>query len=181
MTQSAQATGSARPGSGRATTYLYLALGMILFGSATPVSKLVTQELPVFVAALLRALLGTLLLLPPALARWDALSRLSRRDWLLVLLIALFGMVGFSAFMLYGMRLVPGTVGAVVMSTTPAVTGIGAVLFLGEHPGWRRVVALLLAVAGVLLLQLGGGNAEGGGRALLGALLVFGAVCCEAA
>lgn len=159
---------------------LQLALGMLLFGSATPVSKLVVQEFPVFVGAGLRVALGALVLLPAVWSRRAALRRLTRRDWLLAALIALFGMFGFTAFMLYGMRLVPGTLGAVVMSTTPAVTAAGAMLLLGESATWRKLAAIALAVAGVLLLQLGGGG-EDGSSPWLGALLVFAAVCCEAA
>ena len=90
-------------------------------------------------------------------------------------------MFGFSALMLYGMRMIPGVVGAIVMSTTPAVTAAGSMLFVGDAPTWRKLLAIALAVAGVLVLQLGSGDQEGGGNMLLGAALVFGAVCCEAA
>lgn len=166
-----------------------LAVGMIVFGSATPVSKLVVEELPIFLGAAARVALGALVLLPFALARWDGFRRLSRRDWLLVGLIALFGMFGFTAFLLYGMRMVPGVTGAVVMSTAPAVTATAAILFLGESATWRKLSALALAVGGVMILQVGssgggesgGDGGGGGGSALLGALLVFAAVCCEAA
>lgn len=170
---------------------LQLAVGMIVFGSATPVSKLVVEELPIFLGAAARVALGALVLLPFALARWDGLRRLKRHDWLLVGLIALFGMFGFTAFLLYGMRMVPGVVGAIVMSTAPAVTAMGAILFLGESATWRKLSALALAVGGVTILQLGsaggdggsggGESGGGGGFALLGALLVFAAVCCEGA
>lgn len=160
---------------------LQLALGMLLFGSATPVSKLVGADFPPFVGAGLRVAIGALALLPAALARREGFGRLTRHDWLLTALIALFGMFGFTALMLYGMALVPGTLGAVVMSTTPAVTAAGAMLLLGEAASWRKLTAILLAVGGVLLLQLGGGGGEAGDSPWLGALLVFAAVCCEAA
>lgn len=165
--------------------YAQLALGMAVFGSGTPVSKIVTAAMPVFVASALRVGLGALVLAPFVLGRRDRVRQLGRRDWLLVGLIALFGMFGFSAFMLYGMRMVSGVVGAIVMSTTPAVTAGASMLFLGDRPTWRKLGAIALAVAGVLILHLGRGGAEdggaGGGAMLLGTALVFGAVCCEAA
>jgi drug/metabolite transporter (DMT)-like permease len=162
--------------------YARLALGMAVFGSATPVSKIVTGAMPVFVASLLRVALGALVLAPFVGGRWHEVRQLGRRDWLLIGLISLFGMFGFSALMLYGMRMVSGVVGAVVMSTAPAVTAAGAILFMGDAPTWRKIVAITLAVAGVLVLHLGQGGAEdGGGPMWLGAALVFGAVCCEAA
>lgn len=89
------------------------------------------------------------------------------------------GMVLFSAFMLYGMKRVSGVVGSIVMSTTPAVTAIASILFLHDKLNWHKALAITLAVAGVLLVNLGGGQGDsGGGNQLLGSLLVFGAVCC---
>ncbi|HET8727118.1 MAG TPA: DMT family transporter [Alphaproteobacteria bacterium] len=184
-----QATGfdAARP-KAALPTYAQLAAGMAVFGSATPVSKIVTGVMPVFVGGGLRVALGALVLAPFAIRQWRDVRAMAARDWLLVVLIALFGMFGFSAFMLYGMGMVSGVVGAVVMSTTPAVTAAASMLFLKDQPTWRKLAAIALAVAGVLVLQLGqgggsgsGGGAQGGGTPFLGAALVFAAVCCEAA
>lgn len=174
-----------------------LVLGMATFGSATPVSRIVAGAMPPFVGALLRVGLGALVLAPVLRRDPGRLKRLDGRTWWLTVLIAVFGMFGFTVLMLYGMRLVPGVVGAVVMSTAPAVTATASMLFLGDKPTWRKLVAVALAVAGVLVLHLGGdmggghaadasatdaGSGDGGGSALLlGSLLVLGAVCCEAA
>jgi drug/metabolite transporter (DMT)-like permease len=162
-----------------AATPLQLALGMAMFGSATPVSKIVTAAMPVFIGAGLRVAIGALVL-SPALRNTQALRALTRKDWLLIALLALIGMFGFSAFMLYGMRLIGGVAGAVVMSTTPAVTAAASMLFLGDQPTWRKLTAIALAVAGVLLLNLGGGQGGESEAMLLGVALVFAAVCCEA-
>lgn len=165
-------------------TYAQLALGMAVFGSATPVSKIVTSVMPVFVASAIRMAIGALALAPFALVRWSDVRRLSRYDWVLIGLISLFGMFGFSVLMLYGMKLVSGVVGAIVMSTTPAVTAAGSIVFLGEKATWRKLSAIALAIAGVLIIQAGQNGAESAGQSgdlILGAGLVFGAVCCESA
>jgi drug/metabolite transporter (DMT)-like permease len=176
--------------------YFQLAAGMILFGSATPVSKLVTDAMPVFVGSGLRVAIGALVLAPFLFGAWPQIRKLSGLDWLLTALIALFGMFGFTVFMLLGMSLVTGVVGAIVMSTTPAVTAAAAIALVGEKANWRKIAAIVLAVGGVLLLYLsggtggaGGGSSGGGpamqllqdlgGGVLLGGLLVFAAVCCE--
>jgi drug/metabolite transporter (DMT)-like permease len=193
VTTRADHDGSGRKKHGALIVYAQLALGMAVFGSATPVSKIVTAAMPVFVGSAVRVGLGALVLAPFVAGSWDQVRRLGRRDWLLVGLIALFGMVGFSALMLYGMRMVAGVVGAIVMSTAPAVTAAASMLFMGDRPTWRKLCAITLAVAGVLILHLGqeGGSAGSGtdarsggaegGRLILGTALVFGAVCCEAA
>lgn len=174
--------GSARKDSAAPAVYLQLFLGMATFGSATPVSKIVTGALPVSVGSGLRVAIGALVLAPFALRHRDQIRDFSRRDWLLIGLVSLFGMFGFSALMLYGMGMVSGVVGAIVMSTTPAVTAGTSILLLGDRPTWRKLAAIALAVGGVLLLHLGQGrNGGGSGDLLLGSSLVFGAVCCEVA
>jgi len=165
--------------------YLQLAAGMALFGSALPVAKLVGGEFPVFVGSALRTAIGALVLLPFVVSIRSNSDRTEQRDWWLLGLLALFGMFGFSVLMLYGMALTSGVVGSIVMSTTPAITALGAFLFLKERLGWRKALAAALAVAGVLILQLTGGmhhGEHGAGRSsLLGPAFVFAAVCCEAA
>ena len=165
--------------------YAELLAGMTVFGSGTPVSKIVTRAFPVFIASGLRMAVAAFALLPLILLNRGGLKRLSKGDYLLVALIALVGMFGFSALMLYGMKMVSGVAGSVVMSTTPAVTALASFVFLREHLGWRKALAVALAVAGVLVVNLGG--AAGGvgksdaGSATLGSLLIFAAVCSEAA
>lgn len=165
--------------------FAQLGCGMALFGSATPVSKLVAEALPPLVGALLRVAIGALVLLPFALGALRGLKCLARRDWAILGGIALFGMFGFSVLMLYGMRLVPGVVGSVVMSATPAITAVAAFLFMGDRLGARKIVAIALAVVGVTVMHLGGSGSDSGGdntgMLLLGSALVLGAVCCEAA
>ncbi|HKK29042.1 MAG TPA: DMT family transporter [Alphaproteobacteria bacterium] len=160
--------------------YVFLFTGIAVFGSATPVSKLVGGDFPIMAAAGVRVLLAGFVLLPFALAITEGLFRLKRKDWLLVLGVALLGNVGFSAFLLYGMQMVSGVLGSLIMSLTPAVTATGAVLFLGERMTQRKILALAVGVAGVLTMQITSGDEGNGSNIWLGSLLVFAAICCEA-
>lgn len=164
--------------------YWLAAAGMALFGSATPVSKLVGQEFPPMLASGLRMLTAVAVLAPVFAIRRVSpehpAPRLSRRDLGLLAGIALVGTFGFTLLLYQGMRLAPGTTGAVVMAATPAVTALGAVLLLGEHLNRWKAFGLALAVTGLVVVNTGG--APSGGDAIwLGSALVFGAVCCEAA
>jgi drug/metabolite transporter (DMT)-like permease len=159
---------------------------MAIFGSATPVSKLVTDSFPVFVGASLRMAVAALVLLPWVITRpkqRKALKQAGRRDWLALGGIALVGMFGFTLFMLYGMRLVSGVVGSIVMSTTPAITAVASAVFFRDPFGWRKVGGIGLSVLGLLVLNAGGLGDAGAYRweLLWGILLVLAAVCCEAA
>lgn len=157
--------------------YVALAAGMILFGSATPLARLVTEDLPPLVASALRVLLAGLVLFPIAYGLGFRWSRLDRGDWQRAGVLAAVGMFGFTIFLAYGMSRVSGVTGSIIMGTTPAVTAAAAVLFLGERSTWRRWLAVGLAVAGVVLMRFTGGAAEWD---LIGAGLVFGAVLAEA-
>jgi len=172
-----------KPTANLATVFFLLA-GMALFGSATPVSKLVGEAFPVFAASLLRVLLGALTLLPFVYSDIGRqVKELSSQDWLYIGLISLFGMVGFTSFLLLGMRYVSGVAGSLIMSFTPALTAAAAHVFMGAPLGARRLAAIAAGVAGIVVLSLFKGQFGGeasGFRFYLGALLVLLAICCEA-
>ncbi|NBC19779.1 MAG: EamA family transporter [Alphaproteobacteria bacterium] len=155
---------------------------MAIFGSSTPVSKIIAAHFPVFSASLLRMLVAAAVLAPFMISRRGELRDAPARDWTTISLIALAGMVGFTATQLFGMRLTTGVIGATVMSSAPAVTALAAVIFLGAAMNWRKGGALALAVIGVVLINvLRERGASGGEAVFLGALLVLIAVCFEAA
>jgi drug/metabolite transporter (DMT)-like permease len=154
---------------------------MALFGSATPLSKIIGGAFPVFTASFARMVIAAIVLAPVVLLTTARFKKARRSDLYVMVGIALAGMVGFTATMLFGMRLTTGVIGSTVMSTTPAVTALGAVLFLGDAMNWRKAVALSLAVAGCVVINLFRGADSVGDAVLLGALLVVIAVCFEAA
>lgn len=159
-----------------------LFLGMAIFGSGTPVSKIVGESFPPILASGLRMALAGILLLPFALIKTKNLFQLTAREWRFVALVALFGNVAFSLLMLGGMRLVPGVVGSVVMSTTPMVTALASVYFLKESMNLPKLLALAFGFTGALFINLSfmGGNTPGTIITLAtGSLLVFAAVCSE--
>lgn len=184
-TQTRAAEGSAL--GERLTTYALLLGGMSLFGSATPVSKLVGEDFPSMLASGLRMLTAAAVLVPFLVLQqgrqwWP---RADRADWARLVGIAAIGTVGFTLLLFFGLQRVPGAVGAVIMATTPAITALGAVVFLRDHLDRWTALGLALAVAGVVVVNLGedtGSGADLTTAALwIGSLLVLGAVCSEAA
>lgn len=160
-----------------------LLAGMALFGSATPISKLVGEGLPVFTASLLRVVLGALSLYPfVAVGLAARIRSLAPRDWWYLSVIALFGMVGFTVFLIYGMKFISGVAGSILMSFTPALTALAAFLFMGSTMDWRRALAVALGVAGVVVINLfrGAFADEASGYFYVGVVLVLAAIVCEA-
>ncbi len=163
-------------------TIAQLLLGMGLFGSATPLSKIIGAHFSVFTASFMRMAIAVVVLAPFAWAMTDRFAKVQRSDWAVILAISVFGMVGFTATMLFGMRLTTGVIGSTIMSATPAVTAAAAVVFLGAAMNLRKAGALALAVLGIAAINLL--RSDGGGQSdapLLGAALVAFAVCLEAA
>lgn len=159
-----------------------LFLGMAVYGSGAPVSKLVAGSFSPLVGSFLRMGFAALALTPFILYHRRRLRQMTWRDWLYVGIIAGVGMITFSMLMLYGMQQVSGVVGSIVMSTTPAVTAFGAALFLKEPFRWKRVVAIALAVIGVLIINIFGAEAKNTTNTslILGTVMILGAVASEA-
>ena len=89
-------------------------------------------------------------------------------------------MFAFNTLLLYGLTLTTAAEAGIVTSMTPAVAAALAVLVLGEAWSWPRTAGIVLAVAGVLLLNLQSAGGGGGAAPLLGNALVLGAVIGEA-
>lgn len=161
----------------------FLLAGMTLFGSATPISKMVGEGFPIFTASFLRVLLGAIALLPFIYRGFfEEVSRIERRDWIYLSLISLFGMVGFTLFLIYGMKFISGVAGSLIMSFTPALTALAAFAFMGSPLGWRKIIAIVLGVAGIVLLNLFRGQFDDDASSYfyLGVVLVLLAISCEA-
>jgi drug/metabolite transporter (DMT)-like permease len=155
------------------------AAAMALVGSTVIASKIMSRSLPPFSATALRFAIAL-----PVFLLWMRLTRTpwprpDRRDLALLVLQAGLGSVGYTVLLLSGVRLAPAASAGVVAGTLPAVTALVAVLVLRERPGRWLLASIALATVGVAAVNRAGSGA-GQGRALLGNLLVLGAVACEA-
>lgn len=162
------------------TVYAQLFFGMALFGTGTPSAKVVSDAFPMFLGPFLRLLVASLALTPFLIMHRRRLPEISKRDWVEIAIIGGVGIVAFTIFLLTGMHRVNGVVGSVVMSLSPAAMAFAAVLFMHDHMGWRKILAVALAVSGVLVINVSGKSIQSSGLNLvLGSLLVFGAVASQ--
>ena len=170
--------------------YACLALSMSLVGSYVALSKALATVFPVFLLAWMRFGIGRL-----AMVRWlkkpPDEPRLSPQTKRLLFLESFFGNFLFTVCMIYGVKMTSAVYAGVVMASIPAVGALMSWLFLGERIGGRIWGSIVLAVLGIGMLALGGpaspsgaghspGNAPGT-QTVVGVLLLFGAVLCEAA
>ncbi|MEO8664482.1 MAG: DMT family transporter [Ignavibacteria bacterium] len=167
-------------------TYIQLALGMSIYGSGTPVSKIVTEAFPVYIGSGLRMFFAALVLIPFVFIYRKNFKQFSKGDYIKIGMMGFSAMFLFTIFMMYGMKYVTGVIGSIIMGTSPAVTAIGSLIFLKEHMNLKKWIAIILAVAGILIVNIGGSSMHMGTQTstemiAIGSLLVFAAVCFGAA
>lgn len=159
---------------------LNLALSMILVGLSVPASKVIVAHVPPLVTAELRFAMVAVLLAPFVLRGGRRALPASARDWTSLTLLALFGMVLFNLFLLYGLRATSAVAAGIITSTIPAMTALSAAVILRERVSSGSIAAIALAVLGMMALNLRPGGGASPDDTLAGNALVVGAVVSEA-
>lgn len=161
-------------------SYLSLAASTSVIGSYVGLSKLLVVVFPVFLLAWLRFGMAAVFMLP-WLKRGPTEAPLSGRTRFLLFLESFFGNFLFSLCLLFGMKHSSAVVAGVIMAGIPATVALMSWLFLRERIAPRTLAGIAMAVGGVALVAL---NKHGGGAGAAtsgwGALLLVGAVICEA-
>jgi drug/metabolite transporter (DMT)-like permease len=172
-------------------SYGCLALSMTLVGSYVALSKPLVAALGVFLLAWMRFGIGGIAMLHWLKRPSDErpMTSATRR---LVFLESFLGNFLFSIAMLFGVSMTSAVSAGVIMATIPAVVAVMSWVFLKEHIGLRVWAAVACGAIGIGLLALSKGEqsthiSQGleadfvNNKALLGNILVFVAVLCEAA
>jgi drug/metabolite transporter (DMT)-like permease len=167
------------PHAQRLLAYACLALSMSLVGSYVALSKPLVAAIPVFLLAWLRFGIGGL-----AMVHWlrKPMGELpmSAQTKRLLFLESFLGNFLFSICMLFGVSMTSAVSAGVIMAAIPAVVAIMSWMFLRERVGPRVWLAVACAAAGIGLLAVANPEGAAAPSSLLGNLLVFGAVVCEA-
>lgn len=137
---------------------LFMSLSMAGFSINDALIKLVTTQVPLFQAILLRGLFSAVLML--GIVIWSRAPRpqiqWSDGRWLGCRLI---GEIGGTVCFLTALVHLPLANATAILQAMPLVVTLGAALFLGERVGWRRYTAILVGFGGVLLIVKPGHDA----------------------
>jgi S-adenosylmethionine uptake transporter len=119
--------------------------------------KLALADIPLFQAILLRGVGAVLFLL--VLCHWLGQLRfdLPREEWWLIALRTS-GEVAGTYFFLTALWHMPIANVTAVMQALPLTVSLAAAVFLREPLGWRRLTAILIGFAGVMLIIQPGGS-----------------------
>lgn len=163
----------------RSFATLLLTASMAMTGANVALGKLIAAEIPTGIYILFRFVVSAAalaLLLPTE--RGPPLTGMRRREAFQIGLLALVGMIGFTAFMLEGVKRTAAADAGIITATLPVVVSLLGYLVFSERLGARRAAAIAMAAGGVVLIQATGRS--DGTSTLLGNALVAAAILCEA-
>jgi len=152
---------------------LWMVVTGLMFVGVTALVKVLGTRVPAPQAAFLRYLIGLVLLAP--LLRPMLRLRLDRRTWGLFAARGAAHTVGV-ALWFFAMARIPIADVTAMNYLAPVYVTLGAALFLGERLAARRILAVLAALAGALIILRPGFREVGPGHlAMLVAAVFFGA------
>jgi drug/metabolite transporter (DMT)-like permease len=145
----------------------------LLFVGVTALVKYLGPVIPAAQAAFLRYAIGLVFLVP--LIRPMLTTSLTRRQWWLFTFRGLAHSIGV-ALWFYAMARIPLADVTAMNYLAPIYVTLGAAFFLGEKLAARRVIAVVMALVGALIILRPGFRDIGSGHlAMLGVAMVFGA------
>ncbi|WP_163505831.1 DMT family transporter [Fodinicola acaciae] len=126
---------------------------MMLVGSSFPASSLLVG-FPYAGGQAMRYAVAAAILLPLAFRRGAPLpARVRPRDWLLLVLLAATGLVGFNFAVLAALRTAEPAVVGVIVGCVPLLLAVIAPLTSGKRPSVRMLAASAVVVAGAAVVQ----------------------------
>ena len=89
-------------------------------------------------------------------------EHVTRRDKVMLLFAALFGIVFNQGMFIYGLSLTSPVDASIITSMPPIITMILSAIFLREPITWKKVIGTVLGVSGALILIFGNSSSHGG-------------------
>lgn len=146
------------PAAGRGAGYVMLLTTALLWGINWPVGKHLLQELPPLSMRGIPGVVGGLLLAVVTVFAGQSL-RVPRDQWARLLLYSILSVSGWMGLIGLALVYLPASETAVLGASIPIWAAGLAWPVLGERLTLQRVVAMLLALAGIIILMDGNGVA----------------------
>ncbi len=100
--------------------------------------------------------------------------RVPRQDWPRLLLISLFGMLGYNLGSIFGYVHITAGIGGIIISTQPLLIAVMAAVFGAERLTLATIAGIVVSFAGTVVLFAGDpGSGMARGELLLGGTMVF--------
>ena len=130
--------------------------GMCAYTVNDAFMKALSDEVPLFEAVLLRGIGAIICLVIMCKILGQLRFNFPRREWWLIIVRTL-GEIGGTFFFLTALFNMPIANVSAILQSLPLAVSLSAMVFLGEPLGWRRMAAISVGFAGVLLIIQPGG------------------------
>jgi drug/metabolite transporter (DMT)-like permease len=141
-------------------TYFKLILVSLFWGGTFIATRIAAQTFEPFTGASLRYLIACALLVPIAWGMHRGLFRVDRQQFLRLCLLGASGIFAYNYFFFRGLKLVPASHGALLVALNPVMVMLFSAWRYGERIGGIRILGMLLALSGVVLVISRGNPAE---------------------
>ena len=164
------------------TTYLKLLGAVTAWGGTFIAAKFAVLDTSIEMAALLRFITASIVLLILLYSRQGYLPRIDRQQLTYIFLLGLSGVAIYNLFFFFGLQSVEAGRGALIITSNPLLVALGSALFFRQRFLPVNLLGLLLCPLGVAVVlsrgQLSDLVVQGVGRgelALLGCALAWAA------
>lgn len=158
-----------------------LMLALLAWSSSYAITRTVVASVPPVLFAFLRFGLASLILLIIYYTRREKVKESIRGKWGPVITLALSGVTLYYLFFNFSLQRTSAATGALIQGFIPVSTALLAAIFLREKIKPLQILAIGIAVTGVILIGLNKpATAASGGNSLIGNALMVAAVLCWA-
>lgn len=157
---------------------------MILVGSSVVIGKELTMQLPVFFTVEVRLLISAIIFYGIVRAKKEHFPAMDRKDYLFLFIQSATGIVLYNVLLFYGLRYTSGVEAGIILSLSPIFAAIAAFLLLQERLKYQRWIGVVLAVTGVILVNVTAFGKSGASSyhlsKILGNIMIVGVALSEA-
>ena len=166
---------------------LYLVCAQITVGFNIVLSKQLLATIPFLMLLSMRFTIATLLLIPlhwltPAskIPLAEHFSKVTRKDWVFLIIQALCAGAFFNCLMLLGLHYTDANVAGIITSALPAIVACVSWIVLREKITPKKSLCILLATAGLVVIACDKFKGVGASHSFLGDIIVLLALIPEA-
>lgn len=134
--------------------FLMMSLAVASWALAFPFIKIGLKELSFVNLTILRLFLVSIAFVPILIVFYKKISKLQKKDIIPLFLLGFFGVAIYHLGLNYGEILLTAATASLIIATIPVFILIFASLFLKEKPNNYKIIGIILAFFGVLIISL---------------------------